>query len=330
MEQFCRNISTAAVCPVRCFPNHRSVLKQEFPIHSVRNKEHIDAFPIYTDFRDDLCICLYQINPIHVKMERQNRVFIAGNSNFPRQLLMLQPQRNLLILPIRKRKMILIIIQEQKPSLSIRSHRVTQRISILRFNLRRPFGKNRLQRTEPFSKLIHKIMDAFQSPVGFPDLSEFPKGCLIVIGNSGNLTFVHERPIFSKRVASSLKHVVAEEIAAGCNLDIRHGVHAFERILEAVIITAGHSPSHLTAGIGPAFRLIGWLEIAGASVIIVVIILIYIFLCGWMLSLMRIENPWTERISSPQRYHAVRRCRSSPAGTGIKYRIQTALCRKRL
>ena len=131
--------------------------------------------------------------------------------------------------------------------------------------------------------------------------------------------------MLSQRVAAALKHIVSEEITAGGYLYVRHGIHAFIRIPESVIITAHHASAHLTAGIRLLFRPIGRLKITGTCKSVIMIILIDILLRSRMLPLIRVKHPWPECIAAPQGNHAVRRSSAAPSGTGIENRGQTAL-----
>lgn len=134
-------------------------------------------------------------------------------------------------------------------------------------------------------------MDGFQPLIRFADLTEFTKRCLVVIGDFRTLRLIHKGPVFSFRIGTALKHIISEEVTAGCQFDISHGVNTLIGENKAVVVGAGHAAAHLTAGVGTVFRPVGRLKVAGHDCIIVVVVLINIFFGNRMFAPFCVEKP---------------------------------------
>ena len=59
------------------------------------------------------------------------------------------------------------------------------------------------------------------------------------MGDFRTLRLIHKSPVFSFRIGTALKHIISEEVAAGRQLDISHGVNTLIGENKAVVVGAG-------------------------------------------------------------------------------------------
>ena len=291
-----------------------------FGASALRRKEEIGHLILLCDSCQQLGFCIFQTEALHRKSKGKDCLLFGSKGNpFYAQLLFWQLQDHGFPFFLLTADMILVIIQEKESAFAIRPYCVAQSLGILRGNFLGIFRKYGLHPAEPVCEIRNEKMQSPQTVIAGTQLSVFTDRRLIVIGNLGTLVLIEIRRPLSPWIAAAPVHIIAQEIAAAGELDIRHGIHTFIRKLKAVIVKTGHASAHLTAGIGKTLRLIRGLKIIGFGNCIVMIVPVKILWSGRMFSLVIIEDPGPEGVSAPQRKHFLRgrRC-PSPSGTGIE------------
>ena len=224
--------------------------------------------------------------------------------------------------------MILEVVDEHESPFAIAAYGVPQRRTVTWIDVVLAVLQGDRHSCEFRPERLDELVQGAQSLEGFPYLAEFSEGCLEIVGAFRSLPLIEES-VHAFRIGSAVEHVVSEEIASRAEFDVGHRVDGAIRQRETVVVRVEHAAAHLAAGVGTAVRIVWRVEVVARP--LAVQSAIAVFVGGGMLHRpfgadAVVEQPWSVRVSSPQRHHVVRN-RRLPAGAGEHRRVDAFLNR---
>ena len=180
------------------------------------------------------------------------------------------------------------------------------------------------------AKLIRKALaQVVQHPQAMPTGANLPilaKRSLIIVVQLRVLVLVQERRFLAHRVRAAAVHIVAQQVAAAAQLDVRQRIHALKGENEAVVVGAEHTAHHFAASVGAILRVVARLEVVGGAHIVVVVVAVDVFRRGGVFALALGEDPRLVGVAAPQRERLVDggAC-AAPCRAGVERRVQPDL-----